>query len=106
MHKPHSGQRDLQYDVHRNHRRTSATITSWSRYVDHGNRAWQCPGCAIQQQVQYGGSTAQCGELVITAGNGKQSIDAVTVTVGGKMPTHVSASQTIQSAIDKPHPAT
>ena len=27
---------------------------------------------------------AQCGELVITAGNGKQSIDAVTVTIGGK----------------------
>ncbi len=35
---------------------------------------------------------AQCGELVITAANGKQSIDTVTVTIGGKAPTHVAAS--------------
>jgi hypothetical protein len=41
--------------------------------------------CAVQQQAQYGGSTAQCGQLVITAGNGKQSIDTVTVTIGGKL---------------------
>ena len=34
---------------------------------------------------------------VITAGNGKQSIDAVTVTIGGKAPTHVPASGSIQS---------
>ncbi len=58
------------------------------------------PNCTIQQQAQYQGSTAQCGELLITAGNGKQSIDAVTVTVGGKAPTHVDASGTIQAAID------
>jgi hypothetical protein len=38
--------------------------------------------------------------LVISAGNGKQSIDTVTVTVGGKVPTHVEATQTIQRAID------
>ena len=63
------------------------------------------PNCAVQQQAQYGGrQTAQCGQLVITAGNGKQSIDTVTVTIGGKTPTHVTASQTIQSAIDAAAP--
>jgi hypothetical protein len=34
----------------------------------------------------------------------QRSIDTVTVTIGGKAPTHVSATQTIQSAIDKAHP--
>ena len=58
------------------------------------------PNCLLQQQTQYGGSTAQCGQLVITAGNGLQSIDAVTVTIGGKTPSHVNALNTIQSAID------
>jgi len=68
------------------------------------------PLCAIQQQAQYlgpgtpGVNPAQCGELVITAGNGRQSIDAVTVTIGGKAPTHVLASSTIQSAIDAAAP--
>jgi hypothetical protein len=62
------------------------------------------PACTIQQQAQYGGSAARCGQLVITAGNGKQSVDAVTVTVGGKAPTHVAASGTIQSAIDAAAP--
>jgi Bacterial Ig domain len=60
--------------------------------------------CAVQQQAQYGGSTAQCGELVVTAGNGKQSIDTVNVTIGGKAPTHVPASGTIQAAIDAAAP--
>ena len=60
--------------------------------------------CAIQQQTQYGGSTAYCGQLMITAANGKQSIDTVTVTVGGKAPTHVAASATIQAAIDAASP--
>jgi hypothetical protein len=82
--------------------------------------------CPVQQQVQYGGpgkvgyfysvngkktatpanglTFAYCGQLVVTAGNGKQSIDTVTVTVGGKAPTHVPASQTLQSAIDSAAP--
>jgi len=47
---------------------------------------------------------AQCGQLVITTGNGKQSIDTVTVTIGGKTPTHVSANATIQGAIDAAAP--
>jgi hypothetical protein len=73
------------------------------------------PACAVQQQAQYGGSTAQCGQLVITAGNGKRSVDTVTVTIGGKAPTLVSALAppgiipatgvgAIQSAIDKATP--
>ena len=60
--------------------------------------------CAIQQQAQYGGSTAHCGQLVITTSTGQQSIDAVTVTVGGKAPTHVAASGSIQAAIDAAKP--
>ena len=60
--------------------------------------------CLIQQQAQYGGSSARCGQLVITAGNGRQSVDAVTVTVGGKAPTHVAASASIQAAIDAAAP--
>ena len=50
------------------------------------------------------GASARCGELSITAGNGKRSVDAVTVTIGGKAPTHVIANQSIQSAIDKAAP--
>jgi hypothetical protein len=61
--------------------------------------------CAIQQlNTPSGTTTALCGELVITAGNGKQSIDTVTVTVGGKAPTRVSTGQTIQSVIDAAAP--
>ncbi|HET7740089.1 MAG TPA: hypothetical protein VFL67_05520, partial [Mycobacterium sp.] len=59
------------------------------------------PLCAMQQQGHGG---ARCGELVITAANGKQSIDTVTVTVGGKAPTRVAAGHTIQSAIDAAAP--
>ncbi|WP_176728759.1 choice-of-anchor Q domain-containing protein [Burkholderia ubonensis] len=57
--------------------------------------------CTIQQM---GAPATQCGELVITAGNGKRSIDTVTVTIGGKTPTYINgengASNAIQSAID------
>jgi hypothetical protein len=58
------------------------------------------PLCSLQQQAQYGGSNARCGELSIATADGKQSIDTVTVTVGGKSPTHVAASGSVQSAID------
>ena len=58
------------------------------------------PDCEMQQQATYGGSAAQCGQLVITTAAGKQSIDTVTVTIGGKAPTHVAASASIQAAID------
>ena len=63
--------------------------------------------CPIQQQAQYrpaGTTNAVCAQLVITAANGKSSIDTVTVTVGGKAPTHVAASASIQAAIDAAKP--
>ena len=89
----------------------NAIISSWSdttiTVVVPGGLPGQpspIPACPIQQQAQYGGSPARCGQLVITAANGKQSVDAVTVTVGGKGPTHVAASGTIQSAIDAAAP--
>jgi len=61
------------------------------------------PLCSVQQRGSNGVVTnggARCGELVITAGNGKTSVDTVTVTIGGKAPTRLAAGQTIQSAID------
>jgi hypothetical protein len=60
--------------------------------------------CPIQQQAQYGGSAATCYQLAITTSAGQQSIDTVTVTIGGKAPTHVPASGSIQTAIDRAKP--
>jgi hypothetical protein len=62
------------------------------------------PLCALQQQAQYGGSNARCGELVVTTSDGKISVDTVTLTVGGKAPTHVSATGSVQAAIDAAMP--
>ena len=78
---------------------TTITATIPNAVVQNPNFA-----CRIQQQVQYGGSTAACGQLVITTTTGQQSIDTVTVTVGGKAPTHVAASGSIQAAIDAAKP--
>jgi hypothetical protein len=90
----------------------SAPITSWSDTQIKVTAPTvlgisTVPACPIQQQAQYRPGflgTTRCGELVITAGNGRQSVDSVTVTVGGKPPTHVTASQSIQAAIDKAAP--
>jgi hypothetical protein len=82
----------------------TAGITGWSDSTITVNVPNSVPACAVQQQAQYGGSSARCGELAITAANGKQSIDTVTVTIGGKAPTHVGASGSIQSAIDAAKP--
>ena len=81
-----------------------ATITSWSDTAITVAVPSGVPNCGVQQQAQYGGSTAQCGQLAIAAGNGQKSVDTVTVTIGGKAPTHVAASGTIQSAIDAANP--
>ena len=70
----------------------NATVTSWSDAQITVTVPAGVPACAVQQQVQYGGSTANCGELVVTTGAGKQSIDTITVTVGGKAPTYVSGT--------------
>jgi hypothetical protein len=93
----------------------SASITTWNdstivlnvpQINGNGNNI---PQCNIQQQAQYGGpanasQNARCGELVITTSTGQPSIDTVTVTVGGKAPTHIPASVSIQAAIDKARP--
>jgi hypothetical protein len=86
----------------------TATVTSWSDttiVVTLPTTATnQVPLCSIQQQVQYGGSQARCGELVITADNRKKSVDAVTITIGGKAPARLAAGQKIQTAIDAAAP--
>jgi hypothetical protein len=82
----------------------TAPVTGWSDTSITVTVPPGLPLCAVQQQKQYGGASAQCGQLLIISGNGKQSIDTVTVTVGGKTPTHVPASGTIQSAIDAAAP--
>jgi hypothetical protein len=88
-----------------------AAVTGWSDTQITVTVPSGVPNCAMQQQPQYGGPTstanyAKCGQLVITAGNGQQSVDAVTVTIGGKAPTIVGTGTltTIQSAIDAAAP--
>src|SRR5258708_29058863 len=82
----------------------TCTVPQTQTRNGNGNGNTGVQPCLVQQQAQYGGSTAYCGELVITAAKGKQSIDSVTVTIGGKAPTHVPASSSIQSAIDAAAP--
>jgi hypothetical protein len=94
----------------------NAVVNSWSDTSITVTVPSGVPNCAVQQQAQYFGTAtvygtapnyAQCGQLVITAANGKQSIDTVTVTIGGKTPTVFTASATtptIQSAIDVAQP--
>jgi hypothetical protein len=84
----------------------AATISSWSDTQIKVRVPSGVPNCAVQQQSLYapGATTAQCGELVIQAANGKQSIDSVTVTIGGKAPTIIASGTTIQSAIDAASP--
>ncbi|MBV9698392.1 MAG: choice-of-anchor D domain-containing protein, partial [Gammaproteobacteria bacterium] len=82
----------------------NAPVTFWSDTQITVTVPGGVPNCPVQQQAQYGGSSAQCGQLQITAANGQQSIDTVTVTIGGKAPTHVAASGSIQAAIDAAMP--
>jgi hypothetical protein len=53
------------------------------------------PACLLQQRSA---SQTLCGEVVITAGNGKQSIDGITVTIGGNKPKVVEPSTTVPKA--------
>jgi len=81
-----------------------------SGVVNHS--AVNVPACAIQQQAEYGGPgqsiSTYCGQLVITAANGKQSVDTVTVTIDTsatpKTPTHIAATASVQAAIDAAAP--
>jgi hypothetical protein len=86
---------------------TAAQILSWSDSQIQVTVPANVPSCSMQQQAQYtpaGTANARCGELLITTAAGKQSIDTVTVTIGGKAPTVLTAGQTIQSAIDAAAP--
>ena len=80
-------------------------VTGWNDTTITINTPGNLPLCA-KQQVGYSGT--RCGELVITAANGKTSIDTVTVTVGGKAPTVVNgenaSNNAIQQAIDQASP--
>jgi hypothetical protein len=86
----------------------NATVTSWNDSQIVVTVPTTVPNCLLQQQIQYSGlaasAIARCGELVITAGNGKQSVDTVMVTIGGKAPTHVAASDSVQAAINAAKP--
>ena len=86
----------------------SLTNVSWNDTTITGTVPGGLPACAVQQQVQYGGPSvmnpAQCGQLVITTSTGQQSIDTVTVTIGGKKPSVLAGGQTIQSALDAATP--
>ncbi len=90
-----------------------ASIASWDDKSITVNVPPLAP-CPVQQI----GYSAGCGQVVITAGNGKQSIDGITVTVGGKAPSIVKANDPnasstkwgefypnpLQTAIDKAAP--
>jgi uncharacterized repeat protein (TIGR01451 family) len=84
----------------------TATVTQWTDSQIKVTVPGGVAACAVQQMGTYGGSMALCGELVVKAGNGKQSVDTVTVTIGGKTPTVVpnGTYPTIQSAIDAADP--
>ena len=67
-----------------------ATVTSWTDSTITVNVPTLTTAQSSCTLAQQGVNTpVKCGELVITAGNGKQSIDAVTVTIGGKPPSYV-----------------
>jgi hypothetical protein len=80
----------------------SAMVTSWSDTQIQATVPSGVPACLIQQQGGPGGES--CGQLVITAANGQQSIDSVMITIGGNTPKPWLAGQTIQSAIDAAQP--
>ncbi|MBI3449616.1 MAG: hypothetical protein HY049_11965 [Acidobacteria bacterium] len=81
----------------------AASIQTWSDTTITVGVPGSVPQCPIRQRGVTG-APERCGELVITAGNGKQTVDAVTVTIGGKPPTYVNGENAddsaIQSAID------
>jgi hypothetical protein len=97
----------------------TAPVTGWSDTRITVTVPAGVPACAIQQQAQYGGpngttvTTEHCGQLVVTSGNARQSVDTVTVTIGGKSPTRVASNTpltqyggagSIQQAIDAARP--
>ncbi len=91
----------------------NAPVTAWSDTsitVTAPNLTAAQSSCAIAQRTSPAtlGQSARCGQLVVTAGNGKQSIDAITVTIAGKPPTYVAGenatNNALQTAIDNAIP--
>jgi hypothetical protein len=87
------------------------TGVSWSDGLITGTvPTWTCnssgTNCPLAQQSTFapGASQIQSAQLVIKAANGRTAVDTVTVWIGGKAPTHVAASGTIQAAIDAAAP--
>lgn len=88
-------------------------VTTWTDSQIVGNVPNLSPSqstCTIAQRTTPTslGMSARCGQLVITAANGKQSIDTVTVTVAGKPPVYVNGengnNNALQTAIDSAAP--
>ena len=91
-----------------------ANITTWNDTTIVLNVPAGVPNCTTQQR---GATLTQCGQLVITSANtagtnapsnAKSSVDAVSVTIGGKPPVYVgpenATNNAIQSAIDSAKP--
>lgn len=76
---------------------------SWSDATITGGVPANVPLCPVQQRGTGNGG-ARCGELVITAANGKKSIDTVTVTIGGKAPTYVTPTSPSSTAFGQTLP--
>src|SRR5205807_3122658 len=82
----------------------SVTVTAaGTGYTSNPTVTFTAPSCTI--------NTTTCVRVTGTAAaspiqtfSGRQSIDTVMVTVGGKAPTHVTATQSIQAAIDAAAP--
>jgi hypothetical protein len=76
----------------------TATISSWSDSqivvtVPTGVPSCSANGVPLQRTGTGTGTfSQQCGELEITAGNGKKSVDTVTVTIGSPTPAYVTPS--------------
>jgi len=82
---------------------------TWNDTTITGAVQGNVPVCPLQQTNASTGTkySERCGELVITAANGKQSVDTVTVTIGtagSKAPSYVAGenanNNAIQTAID------
>ncbi|MBI4695285.1 MAG: hypothetical protein HY749_14800 [Gammaproteobacteria bacterium] len=65
----------------------TATVDTWTDSAITVTVPGTVPDCSLQQR---GAPSARCGELEITAANGKKTIDAITVTVGGNAPIYVT----------------
>ena len=76
----------------------TAPVTGWTDTSITVSVPSGIANCPMQQQTHYSKAPRppQCGQLVITAASGQQSIDAVTVTVGGKHPTVLPANASLR----------